>query len=344
MADPRFFTRAGPFTLAELAARSGAEIASGDPEALFSDVAPLGAAAAGDVGFLDNKKYLDSFTASKAGACLVHPDLAARAPEGMALLVTGQPYLGYALVAAAFYPRPAPEPGIDARASVDPSAVIGDGCRIEAGAVVGARAEIGPRTVIGPNAVVRDAVVVGADCRIGPNTTLAYCILGDRVVVHAGACIGQAGFGFALVPGPHGFTDVPQLGRVMIGDDVDIGANTTVDRGAGPDTVIGAGTRIDNLCQIAHNVVMGKCCVLAGQVGISGSTKLGDFVMMGGQAGSAGHLTLGTGAKVMAQSGLMRDVGPGESVAGSPAMPAKEHWRQMAALGKLAKSKTKKEG
>lgn len=341
MADPRFFSRAGPFTLAELAARCGAEMRGGEAGAVFSDVAPLDSAGPEHVGFLDNKKYVAAFAESHAGACLVHPDMADRAPDGMALLVTEQPYLGYALVAAAFYPSPAPEAGVHEQAVVDPSARVGDGCRIEAGAVIGAGADVGARCLIGANTVVGDGVVLGADCRIGPNVTLAYCTAGDRVVIHAGACIGQAGFGFALVPGPHGFTDVPQLGRVTIGDDVDIGANTTIDRGAGPDTVIGAGTRIDNLCQIGHNVVMGKCCVLAGQVGISGSTKLGDFVMMGGQAGAAGHINIGDGAKVMAQSGLMRDVAPGASVMGSPALPAREFWRQTAAVGKLVKSKKK---
>lgn len=340
MADPRFFTRAGPFSIKELAQRCGATV-QGDEDAVFLDVASLQDADGDQVSFLDNKKYVDAFALSKAGACLVHPDLADRAPDGMALLVTEQPYLGYALVAAMFYPTPSPVPAVHPSATVDATATVAGDCRIEAGAVIGAGVEIGARSVVGPNTVVHDGVVVGADCRIGANVTLMHCLLGDRVVLHSGVRIGQAGFGFALVPGEHGFTDIPQLGRVIIDNDVDIGANTTVDRGAGPDTKIGAGTRIDNLCQIAHNVVIGKCCVMAAHVGISGSTTLGDFVMMGGQAGAAGHISIGSGAKVMAQAGLMRDVPPGASVMGSPAMPAMDFWRQTAAIGKMTKKKKK---
>jgi UDP-3-O-[3-hydroxymyristoyl] glucosamine N-acyltransferase len=164
-------------------------------------------------------------------------------------------------------------------------------------------------------------------------------VIGARVVLHPGVRIGQPGFGFA--PDREGPVKIPQLGRVVIGDDVDIGANTTIDRGSGHDTVIGPGTMIDNLVQIGHNVVLGRGCILAGQVGISGSTKLGDFVMAGGQAGFAGHLNIGTAARVAAQAGLMRDVEPGSTVAGAPAVAITSFWRQVAVLQRLA---TKKDG
>jgi UDP-3-O-[3-hydroxymyristoyl] glucosamine N-acyltransferase len=185
--------------------------------------------------------------------------------------------------------------------------------------------------------VIGPGVELGDDCRVAANVTLSHCLIGARVVLHPGARIGQPGFGFASdAAGP---VKIPQLGRVIIGDDVDIGANTTIDRGSGHDTIIGPGTMIDNLVQIGHNVVIGRGCILAGQVGISGSTKLGDFVMAGGQAGLAGHLNIGTGARIAAQAGLMKDVAAGETVIGAPAVPAIAFWRQVAMIQRLAKKK-----
>lgn len=342
MADPRFFARSGPFTLGELAEIAGAEIAPGaDADGAFDDVAPLDTAGRGDVSFLDNRRYVGQFTASAAGACLVHPDLADRAPEGMALLVTREPYRGYARVAQAFYPEVRPEPGVDPAAHVAPGARIDASARIDPGAVVEGGAEIGPRTWIGANAVVGRGVAVGADCRVGPGASLSHCLLGDRVVVHAGARIGQDGFGFA--PHADGHLKVPQLGRVVVEDDVDIGANTTIDRGAGPDTRIGRGTKIDNLVQIGHNVRIGAGCIIVGQVGISGSCSIGDFVMMGGQVGLSGHLKIGDGARLGAKAGIMRDVEAGDTVFGSPAVTARSFWRQVAALSRLANAREGKE-
>src|SRR5438874_512238 len=196
---------------------------------------------------------------------------------------------------------------------------------------LGARCQIGAHTVIG------QAVELGDDCRVGPPVTLSHCLLGGRVVVAPGVRIGQPGFGFA--PDREGPVKIPQLGRVVIGDDVDIGANTTIDRGSGHDTVIGPGTMIDNLVQIGHNVVLGRGCILAGQVGISGSTKLGDFVMAGGQAGLAGHLDIGSGARIAAKAGLMRDVASGETVCGIPAVPIASFMKQVAILQRLARKK-----
>ncbi len=338
MADPRFFTAAGPFSLARLAEIAGAEIAPGaDPAAEFTDVAPLEVAGPGTVSFLDNRKYAAQFADSKAGACVVHPDMASRAPAGMALLLSPDPYRAYALVARAFHPVSPPEPWVAPTAWIDPTATVGEGCRIEPGAMIGARAEVGARCRIAANAVIGDGVVVGDDCVIGSNATLQFAVLGSRVNVYPGARIGQDGFGFAM--GPQGHLKVPQLGRVVVGDDVEIGANTTIDRGAGPDTVIGAGCMIDNLVQIGHNVQLGRGCVIVAQVGISGSTRLGDFVAAGGQAGITGHLKIGSGARIAAQSGVMRDVGPGETVGGAPAVPMTEWLRQCAALGKLARRK-----
>jgi len=336
MPDPRFYSVAGPFTLDELAKISGAEATSGG-DRLFSDVAPLAAAASDQVSFLDNRKYLDDFGESSAGACLVHPDHATRAPDGMALLVTGAPYHGYARVAAAFYPRESNANGLAAMDGIDKSAMIGEGCQIAPSAAIGAKAEIGEGCRIGPHGVIGPGAVIGPGGVIASNATLTHCIIGANAVIHSGVRIGQDGFGFAL--GPEGHLKVPQLGRVVIGEDVEIGANCTIDRGSAPDTVIGDGTKIDNLVQIGHNVRIGGNCMVVSQVGISGSTTVGDFVMLGGQAGIAGHLTIGDGVRVAAKAGVIGDVGPGLTVAGLPARPRMEWLRSVAVLRRLAKKK-----
>lgn len=338
MADPRFFSVAGPFTVAEIARRSGATIGgAAEAERLLRDVASLETAGPDDVTWLDNRKYLAAFRATRAGAAFVHPDLAGEAPTGATLLITAQPYRGYAVAAQAFYPEPPPAPGIAPGAVIDSTARLGEGVAVEANAVVGAHAEIGRRALIGANSVIGSGCVLGDDVRVGPNVSVSHALIGARVRLYPGVRIGQDGFGFAL--DPKGYVKIPQLGRVIIEDDVEIGANATIDRGAGPDTVIGAGTMIDNLVQIGHNVQIGRGCVLVSQVGISGSTRLGDRVMIGGQGGLIGHLSIGSGARIGAQAGVMRDVGPGETVIGSPALPAKEFFRQVAALQRLAKKK-----
>ncbi|HEY9080708.1 UDP-3-O-(3-hydroxymyristoyl)glucosamine N-acyltransferase [Magnetovibrio sp.] len=336
MADARFFVNAGPFSLSQLASIAEAEIAVGDPEAMFADVQPLQSATAEQISFLDNKLYIDAFENSTAGACLCDPKYVERAPDGMALLVTTEPYRAYARVAQAFYPQQAPVPGIHPSAIVSDTAVLGVGCQIEAGAVIGDHAEIGAACRIGANSYIGTGVVMGDGCDVGPNVTIQCALIGKACVFHPGARIGQDGFGFA--PGAV-HLKVPQLGRVVIGDGVDVGANACIDRGTGPDTVVGPGTKIDNLVQIGHNVQIGAGCLFPALSGISGSTKIGNYVMMGGATGIAGHLHIGDGARIAAQSGVMRDVEPGQTVAGSPALPAKEYWRQVAALKKLTRPK-----
>ena len=326
MADPRFFKRAGPLQLRELAEIAGAELGPGaDPEAAFADVAPLETAERQHVSFLDNRRYLESFRSSRAGACVVAPEVAGRAPAGMALLLTPKPYRGYAQIARAFYPEAEAAESRHPSAVVHETAKLGPGCAIGPGAVIGAEVEIGAGVEIGPNAVIEDGVAIGAGTRIGANALLSHCLIGRRCQIHGGVCIGNRGFGFAM--DEEGYLDVPQLGRVIVGDEVEIGANSTIDRGAGPDTVIGAGSKIDNLIQIGHNVELGRGCVLVAQSGIAGSTKLEDFVVVAAQGGVAGHLTIGKGAKIGAQCGVMRDVPPGVSMMGSPAMPVREYFR-----------------
>jgi UDP-3-O-[3-hydroxymyristoyl] glucosamine N-acyltransferase len=337
MADPRFFKVAGPFTVGDLAAITAATPAEGtDLERLVHDVAPLDVAGPEHLSFLDNRKYVDAFAASRAGVCLVHPDLAGRAPAGMAILVSRTPYKAYALAAQAFYPAPAPSAGIHPSAIVDATAEIGEGCEIGAGAVIGAGVSLGPGCRVEPNAVIGENVRIGAGSRIGACASLSHCLIGERVVIYPGARIGQDGFGFAMDASGH--VRVPQLGRVIVEDDVEIGANTTIDRGAGPDTVIGRGSMIDNLVQIGHNVTLGPGCVVVAQAGISGSSKLGHHAVLAAQAGVAGHLTIGPGARIAAQSGVMKDVAAGEEVCGAPAVPIRQFFRQVATLTRLSRT------
>ena len=338
MADARFFDKAGPFNLTHLADVAGAQIAGfKSASTLFGDVKALSAAGPADVSFIDNRRYIGEFTTSRAGAILVAPDLVDRAPATAALLVTKNPYRGYALIAQAFYPDAIRGDGVSPSATVAHDVRLDEGVTLAAGAVIGPGCVVGARTAIGSNTVIGRGVKIGVDCRIASNVTLTHCDVGDRVIVHPGVRIGQDGFGFA--PGMPSHTKVPQLGLVIVGDDVEIGANTAIDRGAGPDTVVGAGTKIDNLVHIAHNVTIGRGCLITGQVGISGSTKVGDYVMIGGQAGLIGHLTVGDGARITAQSGITHDIPAGMTVAGTPAVEAREHWRTLAFLKRLRKAK-----
>lgn len=340
MADPRFFKKQGPFCLRDIVAVSGAELAGGhDLDKDYEDVAALDKAGPEHVSFLDNKKYLETFKKTRAGVCFVRPDLAAHAPKETICLLANNPYKAYAQAARHFYPDAvADKTHIAATAVVADSAVLGENCVVEARAVIGENVKIGNNCTIKAGAVIQDAVEIGAETIIGANAVLSHCIIGNRVSIYPGVCIGQRGFGFAIDQA--GFVSVPQLGRVIIEDDVEIGANSTIDRGAGPDTVIGAGTRLDNLIQIGHNVKIGRNCVMVSQSGIAGSTEIGDFVMIGGQAGIAGHLKIGSGARIAGQSGIMRDIAPGQNeYMGTPAVPLKQYMKQVAALGRLVNKK-----
>jgi UDP-3-O-[3-hydroxymyristoyl] glucosamine N-acyltransferase len=333
-ADPRFHPAGPPLSLAEAASLAGGELRGGDPTRRVTGVGPLSDAGPGEVSFLDNRRYAGLLPATRAAAVVLAADFAAKLPEGVAAIVTAQPYLGFARVAAALHPRPAPCPGIHPSAVIDPAARLGAGCEIGPFAVIGAGAEIGAGCVIGPHAVVADGVVLGEGCRIGAHASVSHCIAGRFVVLHPGVRIGQEGFGFAVTPEGR-FETVPQLGRVLLGDFVEVGANACIDRGSQGDTVLGAGTRLDNLVQVGHNVRTGRGCVIVAHVGIAGSVTLGDGVQLGGQAGVAGHLTIGDRARVGAQAGVMGDVPAGTDVVGSPAWPAKDTLRAFAALRRL---------
>jgi UDP-3-O-[3-hydroxymyristoyl] glucosamine N-acyltransferase len=335
MADARFFQQSAAQSLKDLAVIAGGEVI-GDASLMIEDVAPLDVAGAGKISFLDNIRYKESFKTSKAAACVVSDAMKEHAPHGMSLIVCKNPYKSYALIAQSFYPDVFPDAQISSASHIDSSAVIGAGAVIEPGVVIGANAHIGAGTWIEANSVIGPGVQIGAKCHVGANSTISHAIVGDAVRLYPGVRIGQDGFGFAI--DPTGFVKVPQLGRVIIEDHVEIGANTTIDRGAGPDTIIGAGTWIDNLVQIGHNVKIGRGCILIAQCGIAGSSVMEDYSVLAAQAGVAGHLRIGTGARIGAKSGVMKDVPPGEEQLGAPAMPVKDFMRQVIALKRLTKS------
>jgi UDP-3-O-[3-hydroxymyristoyl] glucosamine N-acyltransferase len=345
MEHPGFFHRAGPFALRELAEVTGAALdAQGDPEQQVSDVAPLDCAGAADVSFFENAKYLTQFEQTKAGACFVGPKFAARTPAGVARLMTPEPYQAYAKTLWKFYPdagHPKTAHVVTACSDasggaglIDASAMIEDGVVIEPGVVIGPEASIGRGTHLAAGAVIGYRCAIGRDCYIGPRAVITHALIGNRVIIHAGAAIGQDGFGFAM--GRQGHFKVPQIGRVVIQDDVEIGANTTIDRGALRDTVIGEGAKIDNLVQIAHNVMIGRHCVIVSQTGISGSTVLEDFVVAGGQSGFAGHLRIGAGAQIAGAAGVASDIPCGERWSGIPARPLRAFAREVALIKRLA--------
>ena len=337
MEHPGFFERAAPLPLAALAQKVGAELAlAAEPAVLIHDVKALAEAGAGHLTFLDNRKYLGQLAVTQATACVVAPAFAARVPAGVAALLMAQPYRGFALALQHFYPEamlPKTAMACLGEPPIHPTARLAEDVTVEPGAVIGREAQIGCRTRIAASAVIGYRVSIGADGYVGPGASITHALIGDRVILHAGVRIGQDGFGFAMGPGGH--LKVPQIGRVIIKDDVEIGANSCVDRGALNDTVIGEGTKIDNLVQIGHNVVIGRHCVIAGHVGIAGSAELEDFVVMGGQSGMVGHIRIGRGAQIGGAAHPKEDVAPGARMGGTPAIPLGEWARQLAVLKRL---------
>jgi UDP-3-O-[3-hydroxymyristoyl] glucosamine N-acyltransferase len=340
LARIRFFPPISAPSLAEVASWCGATLAAdADSDRVIGDVAALDQAGPGDLTFLDNPRYLDALKETRAAAALVTQRYAGAAPVACVVLIAPEPYRAMALVMARLYPS-AVKPGavfsesaISPTASVHLSARLEPGVIVDPGAVIGRGAEIGAGTIIGANAVIGPGVRIGRDGSVGALSTILAALIGDRVIIHPGTHIGQDGFGFAL--GPRGHLKVPQIGRVIIQNDVEIGAGVTIDRGANRDTVIGEGAKIDNLVQIGHNVVIGRHAVLVAQSGVSGSSAIGDFAALGGQAGIAGHLTIGAGAQVAAAAGVMTDIPPGERWAGAPAKPVRKFFREIAAIKRL---------
>jgi UDP-3-O-[3-hydroxymyristoyl] glucosamine N-acyltransferase len=333
MGDARFFARSTPHALREIAAAAVGTAPAIDR--MFAGVAPLQSARPDEVSFLDNRRYAVALENTMAGAVIVQPEMRDRVPTGTIAIVTQAAYEGWARVAALFHPTQAPRPGIHPSAAIDPAAQVDASSEIGAFVVIEAGAAIGAGCRIGPFVSIGEGVMMGRDCRVGAHASISHALLGSRVYVYPGARIGQEGFSFATTK--TGFLSIPQLGRVVIEDDVEVGANSTIDRGSTRDTVIGAGTRIDNLVQIGHNVRLGRCCVIVAQVGIAGSTVLEDFVQVGGQAAMAGHLHIGRGTQIGAQAGVISDAAAGSILLGSPAQPRTEFFRQVATLKRMTR-------
>ena len=346
MEHPGFFERAAPIGLPALAERVGARLAQGAAvDTLIHDVRPLVEAGTGELSFFDNRKYLAQLQATEASACLVAPVFAERVPKHTSVLLVEAPYRAFALALQYFYPdalTPKAALAASGEPHVHPTARLEEDVRIEPGAVVGREAQIGRGTTVAAGAVIGYRVTIGRGSYIGPGVSVTHALVGDRVILHAGVRIGQDGFGFAM--GAKGHLKVPQVGRVIIQDDVEIGANSCVDRGALKDTIIGEGTKIDNLVQIGHNVVIGRHCVIVGQTGISGSTELGDYVVMGGQSGAVGHIKIGTGAQIAGGSHPKDDVPAGARMGGTPAVSMLEYGRQVAAIKRLGRRGSRSDG
>ena len=342
MTEPQFFARPKGLTAQEIATLTGA-VARPDAslERRVVGLGTLDRAGPGDLVFLQNPKHAVLFAGTRAGVCLTTERFATDAPAGVAVLITPKPYLAFVTVGQALYPgamRPSSlfeASGVSSGAFVHPAARLESGVTIDPTAVIGARAEIGAGTVIGPAAVIGPEVRIGRNCAIGASATIVHALIGDGVIIHAGVRIGQDGFGF--LPGATGHGKVPQVGRVIIQNDVEIGANSCVDRGAIRDTVIGEGTKIDNLVQIGHNCEIGRHCVMAAFTGISGSVTVGDYVKMGGRVGITDNLTIGEGAVLTAATGVISNVPPGMTVGGFPARPWRDWLRGVGAVERLAR-------
>ncbi|GLS21167.1 UDP-3-O-acylglucosamine N-acyltransferase [Labrys miyagiensis] len=354
MTDPVFFRARSRLAVADITRLTGAEPIEGlSADIAVERVAPLDQAGEGDLSFLENPHYLPMLATSKAALILISPKFLDRAPKSAPLMVAREPYRAFAQIGIALFPEAArPQSffgakGVSPGAVVHPEARLEIGVTVDPGAVIGPRAEIGAGTIIGANAVIGPDVRIGRDCSISANAVIQHSLIGNRVIIHSGACLGQDGFGFSM--GPRGHLKVPQVGRVVIQDDVEIGAGTTVDRGANRDTIVGEGTKIDNQVQIGHNVMVGRHCVLVAKVGISGSTVLEDFVVMGGASATVGHIRIGMGAQIAGAANVKDDVPPGARMAGTPAQPLGDFARELALLKRLVKetrvrSDTKNEG
>jgi UDP-3-O-[3-hydroxymyristoyl] glucosamine N-acyltransferase len=323
--------------LGEIATLLGAELLGGDPQAEIVGLAPVEQAGAGTVAFIANQKYISALKTTRASGVLVSPQVAQLGvAEGVGLLVLDDPYMAFAQLLQHWTQRVREVTGVDPRAYVDPSATVGEDTNIGPFVYVGAGASVGPRCDLEPGAYVGKNAVLGAESSMGPNAVLHHgCQVGARCHIYAGAVVGSDGFGFAPDPRTGLHVKIPQVGNVVLEDDVEIGANVTIDRAVLGETRVGQGTKIDNQVQIGHNASVGRGCFLVSQVGISGSSKVGNGVTIAGQAGVAGHISVGDGAVIGAQAGVHSDVSPGGRVLGSPAIDGASAKRAMAMFPRL---------
>lgn len=336
MVDTRFFIHKGKLTVAKVAEICGAELQTSDKaDEVINDINTMFAADKGEVCFFYDRKKKAQGAEIKATACVTTADLAQFVASGVAILIADDPKLAALKLNEAMYAEKRPAAGIAKTAVIDPTAEIGEGCSIADYAIIGANVKIGKNTIVEPFAVIMEGCVIGDNCRLGAHCYVSYTIMGNNCYIYNGARLGQDGFGFQTINGVH--KRIPQLGRVIMGNDIEIGSCSCVDRGALGDTIIGDGCRIDNLSQVAHNDKIGRGCIIVAQTGIAGSCTFGDYVVCGGQSGFADHLNVGSGAQVGAQSGVMRDIEPGTVVIGTPAVPFKDYMRQVSFLQKNSK-------
>ena len=336
MADPRFFTSAGPFSVAALTEKNGIE--KRDDGLMLSGLAPLAEAGADDLSFFSNIKLKGELAETSAGAVLIKPEHADLVPDGCLALLCDDPYRSMADITQMFFPDTAQSRSSQAVQSVSenihPNAVLGKNVSLEPNVVIGKGAEIGDNCHIGANASIGHGVVLGRDCTIGANANIGYALVGDRVIVHGGANIGCDGFGFA--PGAT-HIKIPQIGRVILQADVEIGGNSVIDRGALGDTIIGEGSKIDNPVHIAHNVQLGRHCFITATCAVAGSTVLGDYVQMGGGAKVTGHVEIGDRCVISANSAVLKSFPADCEIAGTPGRLRSELYREQAFVSRLRK-------
>ncbi|WJW79877.1 UDP-3-O-(3-hydroxymyristoyl)glucosamine N-acyltransferase [Bartonella sp. TP] len=339
MSSPRFYNLASPITLGEAVELSGAKLLNeGYSERLIKNLSSCEKASKDSLIFIENKKYLLNIKNLSVAAVLCTAEIAEAIPSHIAVLVAKRPYYSFCIIANFLYqvPLTSDNSHLDSNfpnSYVDKTAILEENVIIEAGAHIGAHVQIGKNTIIKALATIGPNCTVGRDCLIGYGVTLQFAMLGDKVILHPGARVGQDGFGY--LPASDGITKIPQLGRVIIQDNVEIGANSTIDRGSLDDTIIGEGTKIDNLVQIAHNVRLGRFCVIAGHCGISGSVTVGDQTLLGGHVGIKDHIKIGSRVAIAAASGVMNDIPDGETWGGVPARPVKQWFREVITLRNL---------
>ncbi len=319
-----FHKKIGSFTLNNLLKGiESVEYIVGSDNIVISNITTLKQASSSDIAFFTNSKYLQDLKKTKAGACILKREHRQYTPEGLVLVITNNPQLIYSRLIDKFYPKKVSKPEISSLSSIDSTAIIGKNCCIYNGVVIGANAIIGKNVFIGHNTIIGDNVVIGDNTHVESCVTIIFSYIGKNCLIYSGARIGQDGFGF--IPGG---PKIRQVGLVKIGNNVEIGANSCIDRGTLENTVIQDNCKIDNLIQIGHNVIIGKNTIIAAQTGVAGSTKIGESCLIGGQVGIAGHLNVGDRVMIAGKSGVINNVKNGEVVGGYPAIKMNNWYRQ----------------